>query len=597
MACPAASTARSRVSKVGDFGPASPGRGGSVKPENHGRRQASDPATGQQLPCVASSAQVKRLALIPAFTKMLFPMANTHHGGIHPADYLFRAESSVRGDGPIPGAHRPHEPSLGASWAEMAALTVLLVFYLLVPVGATPGALKVLGAANLVGAIAFCIIMLAGATGLARTNSTIVFTAPFWFRISTATYFGFGSLTPFFANDTTIAYLEQYAYLEPSTLLKVNTVVVFGTLCTLGATMALQRFFPSRFTHREASRTYRNLGSVAAIVAIVGFSAKYLLFVPYQFGAFPGLTLPGVVTTVEFLPAVSIFLLVLWALRQGKGMILIPIALFLLEAVGGLVMGNKSVVMLAAVMFALGALCERFTTRRVLISVVLIAALFSVIIPPVDHVRQAMGARYGSISQGTLTERLEVLASYSGESSRTSNREGVQGSLVRLSYATPAGFAISQYDIGLPGDSYDLWLAVVVPRFLWREKPVITRTGEDFNFAATGSRSSSSSPGLFAEAYWNFGWTGVAIVMSVLGAVLFFLGRYSLWVIQSGNWWHLPVALIAMRTGMRIDGFLVADIIGGVVTIIALHLIITYSLRLWSAVNGDQGAGQPATLS
>ena len=551
----------------------------------------------QQLPCVGSCAQVKRRALIYALTKMLIPMANTNHGGIPPAGYPLQAGSRASGDGRLPGAGRADEPSLGASWAEMTALIVLLVFYLLVPVGATPDALEMLAAANMLGAVAFCIIMLTGAIGLARANSNMVFTAPFWFRISTATYFGFGSLTPFLANDTTIAYLEQFAYLEPSTLLKVNTLVVFGTLCTFAATMVLQRVSPNRFTQREASRSYRDLGSVATIVAVVGFSAKYMLLVPYQFGAFPGLTLPGAVTTIELFPAVSIFLLVLWALRRGKAMILIPIALFLLEAVGGLVMGNKSVVILAAVMFALGALCDRFTTRRMLISTVLIAGLFIVSAPPVDAVRKAMAARYGSISAGTLAERLDVLANFSGEKSRASNREGIQGSLVRLSYATPAGFAISQYDIGLPGHSYELWLAVVVPRFLWRDKPIITQTGVDFNVAATGSRTSASSPGLVAEAYWNFGWGGVAIFMSMFGAVLFFLGRYSLWVVQSGNWWLLPVALIAMRTGMRSDGFFVADILGSSVMIIMLHLIITLSLRLWASLKVGQVPSQSASLS
>lgn len=471
----------------------------------------------------------------------------------------------------------------------MTALIVLLIFYLLVPVGTTPNELEILGAANMLGAVTFSIIMLTGAVGMARATSVMVFTAPFWFRLSTAIYFGFGNLVLFIANDTTIAYVEGFAYLEPATLLKLNTVVAFGTICIFASTMVLQRLLGARFTQRGASPTQGGLGSVAIIIAVLGFSAKWLFLIPYQLGAFPGLKLPGAISTIEFFPAVSIFLLVLWALRRGKLMILIPITLLLLETVGGLVLGNKSVIIIAAVMFALGALCDRVTAGRMLISTALIAGLFNVIAPPVDAVRAEMAARYGSISDGTIAERFAVLASYSGNEERASNKEGTQYSLLRLSYATPAGFAISQYDIGLPGDSFEHWLAVFVPRFLWPDKPIITDTGTKFNVAATGSANSQSSPGLFAEAYWNFGWGGVAIFMPLLGMALFFLGRYSLWVIQSGNWWLLPVALMAMRTGMRVDGFFVADIIGGAVMVAALHVIIIHCLRLWHYVMAIRG--------
>ncbi len=471
----------------------------------------------------------------------------------------------------------------------MTALIVLLIFYLLVPVGTTPNELEILGAANILGAVTFSVIMLTGAIGIARATSIMVFTAPFWFRLSAAIYFGFGGLAIFIANDTTIAYMEAFAYVEPATLLKLNTLVVFGTICTLASTMVLQRLIPARFTQRGASPTQGDLGSVATSIAVLGFSAKWLFLIPYQLGAFPGLKLPGAISTIELFPAVSIFLLVLWALRRGKVMIFIPIALLLLETVGGLVLGNKTVIMIAAVMFALGALCDRVTAGRMLISTALIAGLFNVIAPPVDAVRAEMSARYGSISEGTVAERLGVLASYSGEEERASNKEGIQRSLLRLSYAAPAGFAISQYDIGLPGTSYELLPAVFVPRFLWPEKPIITDVGADFNLLATGSRTSQSSPGLFAEAYWNFGWGGVAIFMSLLGTVLFFLGRYSLWVFQSGNWWLFPVALMAMRTGMRVDGFFVADIVGGSVMIAVLHMIVIHCLRLWHYVMALRG--------
>jgi hypothetical protein len=140
------------------------------------------------------------------------------------------------------------------------------------------------------------------------------------------------------------------------------------------------------------------------------------------------------------------------------------------------------------------------------------------------------------------------------------------------------------YDTGVPSPSLDLLLATFIPRFLWPDKPIITQIGVDFNFAATGSQTSSSAPGLFADAYWNFGWSGVALLMVPLGAIFGYISVFALNVLTLRRWIYFPLVFMGMKMGLRTDGFIVADIVGTVVLMIAGYAILTLLEHLLLAV-------------
>ena len=108
----------------------------------------------------------------------------------------------------------------------------------------------------------------------------------------------------------------------------------------------------------------------------------------------------------------------------------------------------------------------------------------------------------------------------------------------------------------------------------WPDKPITTQSAVDFNIAATGIATSASSPGLFAEAYWNYGWTGVILLMMPLGLLLALLSRYAIDVFHRESWLYFPVVLLAMRIGFRTDGYYVPDILGALVILISLQLVL-----------------------
>ena len=104
---------------------------------------------------------------------------------------------------------------------------------------------------------------------------------------------------------------------------------------------------------------------------------------------------------------------------------------------------------------------------------------------------------------------------------------------------------------------------MLVPRFLWPDKPVINDIGGRFNLMATGNANSSLSPGYFADVYWAQGRTVDLIWMPLLGALLTFYSRFTVRMLAAGRHFCFPLVLLAMKMGLRVDGSIVADVIGG----------------------------------
>jgi hypothetical protein len=102
---------------------------------------------------------------------------------------------------------------------------------------------------------------------------------------------------------------------------------------------------------------------------------------------------------------------------------------------------------------------------------------------------------------------------------------------------------------------------------------------------ATNSNKSAALPGFFAEAYWNYGWLGIVILMIPLGAVLGLMTRYTEWVFREGRWIYFPVVLLGLKVGFRADGSLVSDVAGTAVFMVALHIAILFAERMVTDLN------------
>jgi hypothetical protein len=462
---------------------------------------------------------------------------------------------------------------IAPAW-ELVCLTLLLGVYLLAD--AMLGAEKT-ESFNLIGPVWLSGVLGLGALRMLLLDSSTVWTALFWFRVSAGVYFGVGALVPLLASAETRAYLEAHYLFFGEEIAKVNVIVVVGCISVLSSANI---YFAVR-GHARVGRpdTLRNRpGGSSLLMAglfflVLGGTVKYLFTVPQMLGL-TDFILPGAVGAIGNFTYAAVFLLTAWSYENSKNALPLVILFVVLELTIGVLALTKTEVMTVLMMFLLAFLRRKVTPSRLGVVTAIMLISYIAIQPIIDQGRLEQLRRYGGYGGGDLAERLEMLRLALDSAAAANDAGDVQASLVRITYVNTAVFAVRQYDSGHPGDSLSLFLSVFVPRFLWPDKPIITQVGFDFNFAATGIATSASSPGLFAEAYWNWGWPGIVLLMVPLGIVLAPLSRYALAVVHREQWLYLPVVILGMRIGFRTDGFYVADVAGGLVILVCLYMVL-----------------------
>jgi hypothetical protein len=168
-------------------------------------------------------------------------------------------------------------------------------------------------------------------------------------------------------------------------------------------------------------------------------------------------------------------------------------------------------------------------------------------------------------------QRASLLASYFSEetSVETTFKDATFG---RLSYVNAGTFVINRYDQGIPSESLNGALALLIPRFLWPDKPIYA-PGADLAFLVSGREGNSISAGLFAESYWSFGWWGQLSLIIPFGAILAWASVRSLRVIERGDWIFAPALFFAIKMGLRVDGHYINDVIGSFAVLLGLYFV------------------------
>ncbi|MGE0188366.1 MAG: O-antigen polysaccharide polymerase Wzy [Steroidobacteraceae bacterium] len=89
--------------------------------------------------------------------------------------------------------------------------------------------------------------------------------------------------------------------------------------------------------------------------------------------------------------------------------------------------------------------------------------------------------------------------------------------------------------------------AAFIPKIIWRDKPDV-QTGQLVNkeFKLSVHTFTYISPSHLGEMYWNYGWPGALIGMSLLGCVLGFIGR-AIDMVDGASITQLMIAAITVR--------------------------------------------------
>jgi len=469
--------------------------------------------------------------------------------------------------------------SLRVAGAEITALLLLLGFYL--AVGDLLGS-DWFDTANFWGPLGLIGILSAAAMRMLRRNPSSLWSALFWFRVATSIYFGFGQMAPFLMNGTSLLYFGHYFNPSPADLLKLNVIVTVGVLCIIVAaqiTGAVMGPAPLRSAD-EAQRDGRTAAKrrLGLLLLLIGGGVKYAIVFPQAMGWTTDV-LPGAVTLLGSLSMAAIYLLTDWSLSARNGAGFFAITVFVaLEMLSGLVLMIRGEVLLPLLVYLMAIITHKASLTRLTLTVVSVVLLFSVLVPLVSHGRDMMGKLAVERGQIGIEQRIELLSSYYDDTSAYAAPQELQGGYLRISYASMGGSLVSRYDAGLPGNSLEHMLAILIPRMLWPEKPIIN-LGQQMSIIITGNENNAVGAGLFFESYWNLGWAGLPLLLMPFGAILYLLSRYANYILRERQFIFMPVLFTAMRVGLAIDNHYVGQI-GSIVQIIGLHFLIVAAMRL-----------------
>lgn len=439
---------------------------------------------------------------------------------------------------------------------------------------------------NFYGPMALMAILARGAWRMLRLNSANIWAALFWFRVSTIVYFGFGQIAPFIMNDASLLYLNKYYAPQPQEMLKLNLLVALGVIAILIGAQIYAKIAPPRLQQMMATplKQAQSMRRTGLLLLCVGGAIKYLYVFPQGMGWTTDV-LPGAVAMLSSLSLAGTYLLTLWALSTRNWSALFFISIFVIvEMTSGLLLFTKTETMLPLIVYLIAIISQKASAQRFLFAAASLAFLFMFLVPIVSTGRQEVNRISPDRGQVSIAERLDIIW---GAVIAPEQFGEEQGSLLRISYLSPATFAIARYDAGQPAATLDLLWVIFIPRFIWPEKPTLD-LGKAFSTEYSGLlRENSVASGIFADLYWNMGWYSLAFLIMPFGLLFAYFSRLAQKIMCKAQYIYMPILFIMMRWGLSVDNAALA-LLGGAIQIFALHaiLIIFERVRLNTSARG-----------
>ena len=475
---------------------------------------------------------------------------------------------------------RPHaEPPLGQAAIakrdglgfELPLLAGLLAF--LAFAYAQPDAIEP-ATANIVAALSLIAILALGCRRLLRIDPMAIWSPLLWMRVACAAYYGFGALVPYIANNATLVQIQSLYMFTDIDVLKTNIIDVASILCIFIGVRLAELHLQGRRTGSRHQDATGSLELFTVIFLIAGGIARYVFVLPFLLGFGEGFV-PSIAIAAARAYSAGLMLLIIVGLRGNRLLLLLAAALVGLELFVGVLSFSKSEVLVTILFVLLAVYHQRPSLLRLGLGAALAIAVFASLQPMIGYGRERTIELGAGQQIATLEDRWSIFTSYlRGDQRMKAGEEEAQGAMSRFSYVNAATMVVAWYDLGRSGSTFENALAVFVPRLLWPDKPDISASGRELATEATGNVGTSISPGLPAEAYWNFGWWGIPLLMLPFGVVLAVLAHASTRIMAQERWLYLPVVLMSIQMGTRVDGSYVGDCIGTPVSVAILYSLM-----------------------
>lgn len=220
-----------------------------------------------------------------------------------------------------------------------------------------------------------------------------------------------------------------------------------------------------------------------------------------------------------------------WSVWNRRGSASLMLIVIVTQLVVGWIVDTKEIAVAPAIIILL----TRFiVTGRVQMRWVVPCCLGIVLVFPIltakriivtEHLQLTRAealSRTGEILMRAITEQNEVRGGKYGQKSQTFLERATDKGAVEL--------FVAHVGVDKPykmGETLDQLLYVFVPRILWSDKPG-ANSAQTFNrdFHLSEDPDTHISPTFLGELYWNFGYTGVVLGMTLIGLVFGYVSAY-----------------------------------------------------------------------
>lgn len=424
-----------------------------------------------------------------------------------------------------------------------------------------------------------------------------------WFVLGAGIYFGLGSVAgglhvhPYsdriFGTDT--LYLIHINLLNASSVL----IVVVVALTYYRLRISVSRAQGGASAERDG--LLQKLFPYVLAFAVGGVCLKFVFFPIAE-----NLLLRSVMGKIHlFVPACFLLLGMLWQ-RIGWQLKAAALIVFILEILNGLMAFSKYQILYAMLALVMGMWMIRTTWKSMFLAMTGLALVLAVINPLITLGRAHL---IYDAQKNTLTDRADILGdayvaywiSEKGFSTLSYTETGelnldqidikemgkpeerLRALGRRFDVASIQGYLINEYNSGRPGNTLSNFWVTFIPRMFWSEKPVITNLGGELNaqyYNDPRQAGSALAPTYSAEAYWNYGASGVVLVSMMLGLAIGWLTHYSFLAVSGARPEYFIIAFPAAIWACFVESWLVSSYLGEfvifVVILIITHIMMKY---------------------
>jgi len=414
-----------------------------------------------------------------------------------------------------------------------------------------------------------------------------IWTPLFLFPLQSAVFFGFGPLVEVFGNQATLQFIER-----TSLSMTALEFTISNALSVLGVMLVFFGFWlHAIITNRTWSSLHKHVAyfpnfplspnMVAVSFTVAGFCLSYFLVKPAQWGMI-NLTVPGAFTSITPLVHVGFGLVAYLASAGSRKMQLFFWLLWPLHFVLIWLTLEKAEIILAILLPMIGAYTANRNLLKLMFSLAILMSVFYVAQSYVTNSRAIIYQETGNIDEASYVRRAEIALDYFGaKNAVVKDEEDVEFWWRRLNYSNVQSYAIRAYDAGQSMDTFKaLWMRFV-PRIIWADKPILYGLGREFYHKVSGNRGSSLGITIYGDAYWQYGWITVFLMMPIIGALFSYLSMLGLAIIQSKQFIYFPIILLSLKMGtLGPLGFITETIISPIPIMLAYYVVIVICVKL-----------------